>query len=282
MMYYHVKLEILDKSKQSGIKEIFELDKSDLSEIRNDIIEPFLKKNEFQFNGYFIKPNTVKRLLIKETKKSVKVYAQYENDNLPSNVIMYISPSSILSYDKYTKDITKDVINSTKEILDSHKEQEIMKDNKKDIDKTKVFLVHGHDDLAKVKVARFIEQMGLKAIILHERANAGKTIIEKIEEHTNVGFAIVLYTPDDVGSKMDTELTLKPRARQNVIFEHGYLIGKVGRNNVCALLKDDIEKPSDISGILYIAFDESGAWKTEVAREMKNSGYKIDLNRLLS
>ena len=195
---------------------------------------------------------------------------------------MYISPSDILGYDKYARDITKHVINSAKQKLSSQGASPTAAKKKVDMDKTKVFVVHGHDDLARVTVARFLEKLGLEPVILHEKASAGRTIIEQIEAYTDVGFAIVLYTPDDIGSVAATKPDLKPRARQNVVFEHGYLIGKLGRGNVCALLKGDVEKPSDISGIVYVSFDDRGAWNTEIAKEMNNAGYKIDMNRLLS
>ena len=148
------------------------------------------------------------------------------------------------------------------------------------MDKSKVFIVHGHDGEAKQAVARFIEKLGLEAIILHEQANAGNTIIEKIEEYTNVGFGIVLYTPCDLGASQEKKDELKPRARQNVVFEHGYLMGKIGRENVCALLKGDIETPNDISGVVYIKMDEGDGWKLAVAKEMKKSGYDVDLNKI--
>jgi predicted nucleotide-binding protein len=117
---------------------------------------------------------------------------------------------------------------------------------KNNLNKDQVFIVHGHDDLAKIKTARFVEKLGLKPIILHEQASSGKTIIEKIEEYSNVGFGIVLYTQCDIGAKKGNEANLQPRARQNVIFEHGYLIGKIGRQNVCALVKNEVETPNDI------------------------------------
>lgn len=147
------------------------------------------------------------------------------------------------------------------------------------MDNSKVFIVHGRDDLAKVDVARFVEKLGLEAIILHEQASSGKTIIEKIEEHTNVGFGIVLYTPCDVGG-LKGETDLKARARQNVVFEHGFLMGKIGRSNVCALVKSDVEKPNDISGVVYIGMDNAGGWQAELMKEMKSSGLEIDANRL--
>ena len=149
------------------------------------------------------------------------------------------------------------------------------------MDKSKVFIVHGHDNAAKESLARFVEKIGLEAIILHEQASSGQTIIEKIEENTNVGFAIVLYTACDVGASKEEKDQLKPRARQNVVFEHGYLIGKIGRKNVCALVKGNIETPNDISGVVYIKMDESKAWKYQVAKEMKACGYEFDPSKLL-
>ena len=143
----------------------------------------------------------------------------------------------------------------------------------------KIFIVHGHDELAKVTLARFIEQIGLNPIILHEQASSSQTIIEKIESYSDVGFAIVLYTPCDVGSKAGDDT--KPRARQNVVFEHGYFIGQLGRSKVTALVKGDVETPNDISGVVYIDLDERGAWKMDVAKELQHSGYKIDFSATL-
>lgn len=145
---------------------------------------------------------------------------------------------------------------------------------------SEVFIVHGHDDLAKTKAARFVEKLGLKPIILHEQTSSGKTIIEKIEEYTNVGFGIVLYTPCDSGCKKGEEKNFKNRARQNVVFEHGYLIGKIGRQNVCALVKGDIEVPNDISGVVYVNMDDDDSWHLKIAKELRSSGYDIDMNKL--
>ncbi|WP_201592489.1 TIR domain-containing protein [Psychrobacter fozii] len=163
-----------------------------------------------------------------------------------------------------------DTVESTTE-----KKSLIMKDS------SKVFIVHGHDDGAKNEVARFIEKIGFEAKILHEQVDSGDTIIEKLEKHTDVGFAIVLYTECDIGGVIKSKPEdLKPRARQNVIFEHGLLIGKIGRANVVALVKGDVEIPNDISGVVYKAMDISGAWKYSIAREMKNSGYDVDMNKI--
>jgi predicted nucleotide-binding protein len=143
----------------------------------------------------------------------------------------------------------------------------------------KVFIVHGHAEGPREAVARFLEQLGLEPIILHERANKGRTIIEKFEAHADVGFAIVLLTPDDVGSPQGGKQQL--RARQNVILELGYFIGRLGRNQVCALKAGDLELPSDILGIAWTPLDPAGAWKQRLAKELDAVGYHFDWNRVM-
>lgn len=147
--------------------------------------------------------------------------------------------------------------------------------------KLKVFIVHGHDDAFRLDVENFINKIGFEPIILKDQASGGATIIEKIEKYSDVGFGIVLYSPCDIG-KMDSETEdFKPRARQNVIFEHGYLIGKLKRRNVCALIRGDLELPNDFSGVVYIKYDSGGGWKINLAQEMINAGYNLDLNEII-
>ncbi|MDQ3907196.1 MAG: nucleotide-binding protein [Acidobacteriota bacterium] len=142
-----------------------------------------------------------------------------------------------------------------------------------------IFLVHGHDEGAKQSIARFIERLGLYPIILHEQPNMGRTIIEKFEHHSDVGYAVIVLTPDDIGAARSEPDNIKSRARQNVIFELGYFIGKLGRGRVCALYKEEVEIPSDFMGVLYIPLDKNGAWQFSLAREMKQCGLEVDLNK---
>lgn len=144
----------------------------------------------------------------------------------------------------------------------------------------KIFIVHGHDEGARQNVARFIERIGFEAIILSEQAHQGRTIIENIETHGDVGFAVVLLTPDDVGGK--TAELLRPRARQNVLLELGYFFARLGRGRVCTLSKGDLEIPTDFAGVMWHGLDDAGAWKTALARELKATGYEIDWNKVMA
>lgn len=144
----------------------------------------------------------------------------------------------------------------------------------------RVFLVHGHDEAARETAARFLERLGLVVVILHEQANRGMTIIEKVEEHGDVAFAVVLLTPDDEGRPKGGEL--KPRARQNVLLELGYFLGRLGRKNMCALKRGDVEIPSDFAGVVWTDMDASGAWRLTLARELKAASFDVDLNEVFA
>jgi predicted nucleotide-binding protein len=143
----------------------------------------------------------------------------------------------------------------------------------------KIFLVHGHEEGPREAVARFLEKMDFTPIILHEQANQGRTIIEKFEAHANVGFAVVLLTPDDMGGPRDG--VQQPRARQNVVLELGYFIGKLGRRHVCAIKSGELEMPSDIIGVVWTPFDNNGAWKAALAKELEAVGHEIDWNKAM-
>jgi hypothetical protein len=139
-----------------------------------------------------------------------------------------------------------------------------------------IFLVHGHDE-ARHEVARFLESLtrGAEVITLAEQASRGKTVIEKFEEHGSAAsFAVVLLTPDDEGRSLKAD-ELLPRARQNVVLELGFFIGKLGRDRVLVLNKGPVEQPSDMAGIMYINYPD-GNWKLDLARELKAAGFIVD------
>lgn len=142
-----------------------------------------------------------------------------------------------------------------------------------------IFIVHGCDEGTKEAVARYVEKLGLKAVILHEQANQSRTIIEKFEDHSkDVSFAVVLCTPDDEG-RSGQGGKLKPRARQNVILELGFFLGQLGRDRVCVLYGKGVEMPSDYDGVVYIPLD--GDWKVQLAKEIKAAGISIDADKII-
>lgn len=141
----------------------------------------------------------------------------------------------------------------------------------------RIFLVHGRDHAPRDAVKAFLLELGLKPVVLEDQPNQGRTLIEKFEAHTEVAYAVVLLTPEDVHLAPDGSRTRRPR--QNVILELGFLMGKLGRSRVAAIVVGDSERPSDVDGLAYIPFTD-GRWQVELARELRDAGVDVDMNRL--
>lgn len=278
-IFFHVQIELKRTDKKGNNIKYCELDITDRLKVIHAYVVPFLQNKEFRVDGHFVSRKEIDRFLIKSTKKSTTELVDFVNSHRPPELaLFFVLRSDIPNYEKYALDVTEEFYKEAENLIN----EEITECNeipqKGEVFFSKVFIVHGHDNAVKQEVARFVEKLGFTAIILSEQPNEGMTIIEKLEHYTNVGFGIVLYTPCDEGRKCGTEI-LNPRARQNVVFEHGLLIGKIGRNRVHALKVDDLETPNDISGVVYTPMDKHGGWKAYIAKEMEQCGYKIDWSK---
>ncbi|KGK03100.1 MULTISPECIES: TIR domain-containing protein [unclassified Pseudoalteromonas] len=275
-MFYHVRI------KPKSDKRYGE-NKTDLTreQLIARYVEPYEQGKAILINGKTVEPEDIERIRISRSERTVESYIPaIRAEKMNSSVAIIGGPSYTHTAVSRADDVTDEFIEGPP----GYKKDLVSKTDatvEKPLDKSKVFIVHGHDETAQSKAARFVEKLGLEAIILHEKASSGRTIIEKIVHYSDVGFAIVLYTPDDLGNVKSKPEELNGRARQNVVFEHGYLIGKLGRENVAALVEASIELPNDISGVVYINIDEASAWHLQLAKEMKQSGYKIDMNDLI-
>lgn len=279
--YYHVILETKEKDAKKRPISIYWFDCQDLTELDEDIIIPYVKRGTLYIDGRQIDFTNIQALTIKKSTKPISTLVRQANDRTAPGIFVVFSNANVVRGSQGLDNVTKLLVKTKQKEFESYKEPlQNQPSNKGSKQSKKVFIVHGHDNEAKLDVARFIEKSGLEAIVLHEQVNAGNTIIEKIEAHNDVGFAVVLYTPCDVGAKNSQDTELSPRARQNVIFEHGYFIGHLGRKRVSAFVKGDIEKPGDIGGVVYTDLDQAGAWKVTLLKELKESGYKIDANSL--
>jgi predicted nucleotide-binding protein len=275
-MYYHVIAETREKQKDKFIT-YHDFDIIDKEIVKVQYLKPFVQGTDFQVDGYFVNKSNLRRFLIKSSVEKTDVLVKKAYNSLSPGMIVFFTAQSVIEGDKSAKDITKELMQeiqgSDSNIIPSTSQ------NDKKINR-RVFIVHGRDELLKTQTARFLEKLNFDSIILHEQASEGKTIIEKIESYTDVGFSIVLYTPCDEGRLVGTK-DFKKRARQNVVFEHGYLIAKLGRSRVVALVKDTVETPNDILGVVYISVGNSNAWQFSIAKELKAAGFEIDLNAII-
>ena len=239
-----------------------------------------LRKLYYKWNDFNCE--LLKRLFT--TEKLADEYSRY------GPMIMSLNEPSL---GKKIQDLNKDIDDKIHRIdsiierlelipLNSSQKPMIAQEAKGKILSKKVFIVHGHDEVAKTNLEIFLQEIGLEPIVLHRQADEGLTIIEKFEKHSDVSYAFILLTPDEVGylssekTKPDNERNKENRARSNVIFEFGFFVGKLGRSKVCCLYTGDVSLPSDVSGMIYKKFDRS---IEEVAygiiKDLKASGFQI-------
>lgn len=220
--------------------------------------------------------------LLKRIFDSAAIYEKYKRTSLYGTLIMNTSLHQRISsfYEGVAKKITAiESIIEKLELIPEKITDPVPQEKYEPDSSSTIFVVHGHDDAAKISVARFIEKLGLEAVILHEQPNAGQTIIEKFERHaTTSGYAVVILTPDDIGASKDSPDDVKARARQNVILELGYFCGALGRSRVSVLVKEGVEIPSDYLGVVYTSMDSGGGWQIQLAKELKSAGLQFDAN----
>ena len=281
-MYYSMLIDFIVSVGKKATKRQFVLtDELDLDNIKSHYVVPYLSGDFFIVNGYRINCDDVERFKIVSTEQSVKEIVQYKQASLQPGVFFIYTSDMIIGGTEYVNDITDRLLISSAVSTENQHSSLVDISSLRQEPDNKVFIVHGHDDTMKNDVANYLIKLKLEPVILHEQANLGMTLIEKIEEYSNVGFGIVLYTPCDKGGLATDDIgCMKFRARQNVVFEHGYLLGKLGRSRVCALMRGEMEYPNDISGLLYIEYQPNGAWQIELAREMKKVGLPMDTNQL--
>lgn len=281
-MFYHIAVTKGEhEKKESAYYPYYELNIK--KEKVEKIVRKYIKKEPFLLKGTHIDLQEYPQMIIVQTRKAVYGFAEDRARALnPFPILLGPSEADIFFIKRRDSkdDVTTSFIERMQKVVDQETHPKARLADTDVVKNKKVFIVHGHDDELKESAARLVEKIGLEAVILHEQANEGLTIIQKLEKQADVGYAIILYTPCDEGRKKGSRNS-KPRARQNVVFEHGLFMGKLGARRVCALRKSEVEMPSDAQGILYIEVkDGSNEWKHEVAKELKNAGYDVDLNKI--
>lgn len=291
-MYHHVILECKNSSNPKKPKYEIKTDIQDIEFLRTRFIDPYEMGKSILIDGKTYDIRDVNRISIyqsaDDSKKLEKIKEiQQERDRQKTaalGVFVGFFADPLYAAIKDLEDVTDNFITVAK---GTRVKKDVAIDVKNE-DFKKVFIVHGRDDALIHEVQNFLYTLKLEGIVLNQHLNQGKTIIQKLLDlalDPQVGFGIVLYTPDDFGQiskELEQTSEMVARARQNVIFEHGLLVGKLGMSRVIALKKSDkfLEMPNDLSGVIYQQYDLNGSWKYRVAKEMKAQGYDIDLNNI--
>lgn len=259
MTFWHIRILHQDK-KHGSTSYSYEMDLSE--DNAKTVAKQYQQGENLFFRGRWIDPFDIREILIRQTEEPSK---EYETAQTTGSV-------EIFSHNRGMA-VTRHFVSSP-----PRPKREIRKEAPKLPNLSKnIFIVHGRDTKPALELARILEGWALNPIILEEKPSMGRTIVEKLEKYSDVGFAFIILTPDDVGALTTDKQNLKQRARQNVILEFGYFTGLLGRDRVCCLHKGNVELPSDIYGIVYIPFKESvkeAHWY--IVRELKAVGYLGD------
>lgn len=284
-MYYHVILELGDEfHKNSYDKSEISSDITDKNKIVSKFVEPYEIGTPIMMNGRTIPTDQIERLRIYSSEKSAKELVRIAEDeskrssSYSNTFFIGFVTNELESVILMQNEITDDLITCPKGA--KHITANTINNKSKP---TRVFIVHGHDDGLIYEVKAFLSAQSIEPVILREQHDGSLTIIEKLEKYitdTSIGFGIVLYTPDDEGKAKD-EKSYNFRARQNVVFEHGLLIGQYTRSRVACLVKKegDIEMPGDFSGIVYTDHSYKD-WRLPIAKMLSDAGYHIDYTKI--
>jgi predicted nucleotide-binding protein len=282
-MYFHIRISL--KSNPSYVETKIDLSEEQLN-LR--IITPYEQGEPIIINGKTILPNDIERIRVSKSNETArKIIESFLIKDSSSNVIMLESPS-------YEWRAAEHALDVTDEYIKVHPGYKKTIERKKNIDKKstlknkkstkKIFIVHGKDKLLKNETANFINAIKLRPVILHMEPDEGLTVIEKFVKHSDVQFAIILLTPDDLAcpaeefNKNESDRHYTARARQNVVFELGFFVAKLGRPRVCCIFKEGIELPSDIGGLLYKKYEDSiESIGYSLIKEIQKAGLKPEL-----
>jgi predicted nucleotide-binding protein len=249
---------------KDNAKLAFELDMTQ-EDLVAKIAAPFLAKKEFICRGVVVDPQRVQEVRFNQTQQCSQDLAPFIKARQKSrNIVSFSPPEWEVVWEG--EEITRNILDRAHDAGNTVERPGSPSD--------RVFVVHGHDQRAVDQTEILIRRFGLTPIILSNVANAGRTVIEKFEAHCEVGFAVVLLTPDDFGGTDANHLL--PRARQNVLWEWGYLVAKLGRNKVVCLYKAGVEMPSDLHGLVTIHIGDDVREKAEeIRREFNAGGFRI-------
>lgn len=257
-----------------------ETEETDLSieQLTEHIVGPYNQHSKFMCKGMIVHPSDITTIRIIQTQQSSSELLPRIKAEKGVLGLLALYGSDVVLLAEKGRDVTREFLR----IGAKRKGKTLHRKVTTQLSKN-VFIVHGADHKPISELRTMLKEFGLNPIILHEQPSGSRTIVEKLEKYSDVGFAFIVLTPDDVGGSFKGKSLLgtmtdntRPRARQNVILEFGYFIGRLGRDRACCLYKGDVELPSDMHGIVYVPFKKSvNEARSMIVKELKAAGYEI-------
>lgn len=277
MSFYHIKIDYFD-SKLKVNQTIYSYDIKDREFVEKKV-RAYLGKKQFIIEGTIIDSSDVRGFKVYNSEYDINKCIVIGDEKLRFATLWY-TKVSIFEREDLLKDITREIFEKESSELEKAESTSEKSASSSLNSSKKIFIVHGHNSAIRTEVELMVKNLGYTPIVLFKQPDGGATIIEKLErEVEDIAFSIILYTACDKGCAKESQ-DLRPRARQNVVFEHGMMCGILGRKRVVALLEKGLEIPGDLSGIIYKEIDPYGKWKQDIVGEMRYAGLNVDANLL--
>ena len=269
---YHIYIEYAEPDK-SGIR--FNVPQEEL--VRT-FATPFTAGQPFWFMGKLLNPHKVAKAVIFWS------YEAADKLTLPNQENLVAAKDKKYLLESVIKGKVKGAYLCTEEFLPSTQKNGFPTQPAKSSDKRRVFVVCSTDDEMKKAIINALTKLWLVPVVICEEPSQGRKIVERFHDYTDVGFAVVLLSPDDFAyGKNQAPTKRKLRPRQDVVFELGFLLGKLGKGNVLVFCREceNFESPADFEGIKVTAFDDRDSWKLALIRELSNCGFIVEGERIL-
>ncbi len=272
---YHIYIEYAE-SAQSGIR--FNISQEEL--VRT-FSTPFTAGLPFWFMGRLLKP-------IKVT--SAVLFWSYETAdklNLPNQENLVAAKDKKYVIESILKGKVKGAYLCTEKFLTSTEKplapaQPVISASAST--PRRIIVVSGTDEVMKQALTKALTKLWLAPVVMQEEPSQGRKIVEHFQDYADVGFAVVLLSPDDYTyPKAEAATKRKLSPQQDVIFLLGFLLGKLGKSKVLVFYKEsaDFAVPLDFEGVKFTAFDDRDSWKLALIRELTNCVYSVDADRIL-
>ncbi len=274
---YHIYIEYSEPDK-SGFR--FNLSRAELV---GGIQEPFAHGEPFWFMGRLLNPIKVVQIVIFWS------YQTADQLRLPNHESLIAAKDKKYLIDNILKGKVKGVYLCTEEFVavtqkaSAQAPQAPMASAPSGMPR-RIIVVSGTDETMKQTFTGALRKLGLAAVVMNEEPSQGKKIVDHFADYKDVGFALVLLSPDVYVYPKGEEATKRQRTpRQDVLLMFGFLLGKLGKDKVLAFYREspNFAFPIEFEGVKFTALDDRDSWKLSLIRELTGCGYTVDAERLL-
>lgn len=154
-MYYHICIDCFDKKLKKN-QTLYEYDYSTKEEVMERIVAPYVAEKKFFFSGVSLAAEDCRRLGVYETERDIMSMVNIANRNVEPGIFYVYDNEELIHSSQYSKDITKEVIQSAVASVEKVKAAELAQTIK---EKRQPLLFISHSSVDEVIVSGLVEML---------------------------------------------------------------------------------------------------------------------------